>query len=168
MLTDYINVVPTLIAIVNTVIAVGVSHFRPERNRLKVTLLIVAIGLGILAAIATVYGQHLVIQKRDEEASRRRSIHAQLGEYISRGDQIMHSLQDQNTPVDALTINDWDDQIERYLASSFGAGYVARFRDGSGIFHGEPQGVDMLHVNVWNAMYERVVRLQQFSGELPP
>ena len=29
-------------------------------------------------------------------------------------------------------------------------------------------GIDNLHQNYWNGVYERVARLQQFSGELPP
>jgi len=107
MLSDYANIIPSLIAIVNTVIAVWVSHFRPERNKLKVCLLIVAIVLGLLGAIATVYGQHAIIQRQEDDTRRRHYIHTQLGLFISEGDQLLLQLRDQNITVHNDDINMW-------------------------------------------------------------
>ena len=78
MLSDYANVIPTIIAIVNSVIAVSVTHFKPEKQRLKVAILAVSISLGLIAAGATIYGQYTAVQKRDAEVARRDDIHSHL------------------------------------------------------------------------------------------
>ena len=49
---DYVPVVPTLIAVVNGVIAVWMAHFKPERQKLKVGLLLFAIVAGLGAALS--------------------------------------------------------------------------------------------------------------------
>ena len=89
MLSDYANVIAPVIAIVNSVIAVSVSHFKPERQRLKIVLLVASIAFGLAAAAGTIYGQYIVVKKQEAEAARRIEIHKRLGELIAQGDVIL-------------------------------------------------------------------------------
>jgi len=166
MLSDYAGVIPTLIAIVNSVIAVSVSHFKPERTRLKVALLVASILLGVAAAGATIYVQYEMIQKRDAEIAKRNDIHQRLGEFIAQGDAILAILRDESKSVASTEANSWALTVEKYLSDSLGPGFVERFRDSSGMLHGQPVGLDEAHVSYWNGVYKRIERLQQFSAEV--
>jgi hypothetical protein len=167
MLSDYANTIPAIIAIANSMISVGIAHFKPERTWLKVVILAISIILGLAAAAATVYGQHEIVRVQQEEKTRRADIHKMLGNFIASGNVIMLSLRDQSKPVDLEGANTWASAVEGYLAKALPPGYVPRFRDGSGIVHGEPMGIDVEHQNVWNGIYERIARLEQFSSEVP-
>jgi hypothetical protein len=166
MLSDYANVIPTIIAIINSVIAVSVSHFKPERQRLKIAILVVSILLGLAAAGATIYGQYATVQKREAEVAKRNDVHSHLGELIAQGDGLLIVLRDASKPVASSEATAWALGTEQYLRGSLGPGYVERFRDSSGMVHGQPVGLDDAHIGYWNGVYERVARLQQFSAEI--
>lgn len=167
MLTDYTNVIAPTIAVVNSVIAVSVSHFKPEKYRAKVILLCVSIILGLIAVGATIYGQYTVVSRQEAESSRKADIHVKFGEFISRGDAIMSVIKDSDKPLpDHKDVEMWVLQVEQYLQEHVGAGYVERFRDSSGISHGRPIGIDIERANYWATIYDGVTRLQEFSSEL--
>jgi hypothetical protein len=88
LLNNYINIVPSLIAIINTVIAVWVAQFKPERIKLKIALLITAIVLGLAAAGATTFAQYQQVKKEEADKIRMREIREKIGEFISSGNRI--------------------------------------------------------------------------------
>jgi hypothetical protein len=165
---DYVPVVPALIAVVNGVIAVWMAHFKPERQKLKVGLLLFAIVAGLGAAAATVAGQYHTMQATKQAQAEAAETLTPLGRFIGEGDMLLGSLHDQSIPVDVNNVNDWAKRVEDYLSSSpsLGSGFISRFRDSSGLMHGEPMGIDQPHMGYWNGVSERVTRLQQFSGEV--
>jgi phosphate/sulfate permease len=99
MLSDYANIIAPIIAIINSVIAVSVSHFKPERQSLKIALLVVSIVLGLGAATGTIYGQYIVVTKMETDAVKRTEIHKRLGELIAQGDALLFILRDPTKPL---------------------------------------------------------------------
>jgi hypothetical protein len=164
MLDDYSAIIAPVIAIINSVIAVSVSHFKAESQPLKVALLVTSIALGLVAAGGTIYGQYIVVTKHTAEFARRTEIHRRLGELIAQGDIILLALRTPSQPFPDANL--WASSAEQYLKESLGDGYVERFRDPSGIFHGIPNGIDENRTNYWSGVHERVTRLQQFSAEI--
>jgi hypothetical protein len=69
-------------------------------------------------------------------------------------------------PVDRANV--WLNRTEAFLATRLGNSYVIRFNDATGTPSMVLTGVDPAHQNVWFAIYYRVVRLEQFSQQLPP
>jgi hypothetical protein len=122
--------------------------------------------LGLIAAAATVYGQYSSVQERRAEIARQNEIRNHLGSLISREDGLLALLRDPSQPFPATSGNAWASEAETYLKESLGPGYVDRFRDSSGMLHGSPVGLDTERLGYWNGIYERVARLQQFSGEV--
>ena len=112
MLADYVHTIPIIIAVINSVIAVGNSRFTPERNFLKITLLITAMALGVAAATAAIYGQHVAVERVRAEANRRHSIHDKLGDYISQDDQWLTYLRNQANPIQSEKIEAWNSATE--------------------------------------------------------
>jgi hypothetical protein len=165
MLFDYAPVIAPVIAIVNSVIAVSVAHFRPENQRMKLTFLSISIVLGLVAASGTILGQYIVMAKQTAEANKRTEIHKRLGELIAQGDSILLVLRDPSKPLPMADVNAWAILVEQYLSDALGPGFIEWFRDSSGLLHGEPTGIDVERTNTWNGIYERVARLQQFSAE---
>ena len=165
MWSDYANVIAPVIAIVNSVIAVSVAHFKPEDRKLKISLLVAAIVLGTLAAGGTIYGQVVTVRKQAAETSRKTQIHERLGNFIGQGEGLLAVLRDPAQPFPIAQIESWAKEVEDYLRAALGPGYVERFRSTAGLFHGGPPGLDEKRLSYWNGVYERVTRLQQFSSE---
>ena len=130
-------------------------------------MLLFAIVAGLGAAAATVAGQYHSIQVTKQAEAEIAETLTVLGEFIEEGHALSLTLENQNAPVDVDKVNDWAKRVEDYLSNSpfLGSGFVSRFRDGSGLEHGEPI-VDQPHSGFWNGVTERVTRLQQFSGEI--
>jgi hypothetical protein len=166
MLSDYAPVIAPIIAIINSVIAVSVAHFRPENQRMKVAFLSIAIVLGLIAASGTILGQYILVTKQTTEANRRAEIHKRLGEMIGQGDALLSVLSDPAKPTPIADMNNLAILVERYLDDTLGPGFKERFRDYSGLFHGQPLGINRERANYWSLIYERVARLQQFSAEV--
>jgi hypothetical protein len=168
MFSNYMSAIAPIIAILNSVIAVGVSQFKPEDNRIKIGLLVASIVLGCLAASATIYGQGLVLEKQEKDAANRAEIRAKLGSFIVKADEFLATLADPNAPMPEVEVNAWANAVEAFLQPSFGPGYVERFRSGAGLSHGIPDGmVAGERLSYWNGVYERSTRLQEFSREIP-
>jgi hypothetical protein len=165
---DYVPVFPTLIAVVNGVIAVWMAHFKPERQKLKVGLLLFAILAGLGAAAATVAGQYHAMQATKQAQAETAETLMALAKFIGEGDALLGPLRDQSIAVDEDKLNGWGERVEKYLSgsASLGPSFMSRFRDGSGLLHGTPVGVDEKHAGYWNGITERVTRLQQFSAEV--
>jgi hypothetical protein len=164
MLSDYANVIAPVIAIINSVIAVSVSHFKPEDRKLKISLLVASIVLGTLAAGGTIYGQVVTVRKQAAETVRKAQIQERLGNFIGQGEGLLAVLRDPTQPF-PTQVDSWAKEVEDYLRTVLGPGYVERFRSTAGLFHGEPPGIDGTRQAYWNGVYERVTRLQQFSSE---
>jgi hypothetical protein len=118
---DYVNVIAPVIAIINSVIAASISHFRPEKYHLKVVILAASIVLGLIAAAATVYGQYSSVQERRAEIARQNEIRNHLGSLISREDGLLALLRDPSQPFPATSGNAWASEAETYLKESLGA-----------------------------------------------
>ena len=65
--------------------------------------------------------------------------------------------------------NDWANRVETFLSTQLGQSYVNRFRDSTGTPPAQMpvSGADSEHQNVWAQIYFRVLRLEQFSQQLP-
>ncbi len=115
---DYLSVVPTVIAIVNSVIAVGAAHFKPESQWLKVGLLLFAIFAGLGAAAATVAGQYHAVQAAKQAQAETAETLAALGKFIAEGNALLGPLRNQNTSVDENKLDGWAGSVETYLSNS--------------------------------------------------
>jgi hypothetical protein len=166
MLSDYANVIAPVIAIINSVIAVSVAHFKPEDRRLKILLLVAAIFLGMAAAGSTIYGQVVTVRKQAAETAQRAQISQRLGEFIGQGEGLLSALRDPAKPAPTVEANRWAHEVEDYLQTDLGPGYVQRFRSSAGMIHGQPTEISGERVGYWNGVYERSTRLQQFSAEI--
>jgi hypothetical protein len=169
MLVDYLGVVAPVVSIVGSVIAVAVSHFKPEDRRIKITLLIAAIVLGLVAAVATIYGQTVAIRKQTTEASDRAQIRERLGGFIGQAEALIAVINDPSQPLPKAEAETeaWLKEVEDYLREKLGPGYVERFRSSAGAQQrGHPLGISGGRLGYWNGVFERSSRLQQFSSEI--
>ena len=167
----YISIVPTLIAIINSVIAVWVTHFRPENQKLKVAILLTAIVLGLVAAGATVAGQRHAIEIAKSERVAAAQKLATLGGLIQEGDAFLMPLSNRNASVNLTAVDEWAAKTEGFLSKELGTAFVSRFRDEAGLTPGLPSGLHFMdsndpHITYWVGLTDRLTRLQQFSEEL--
>ena len=168
MLSDFANVIAPVIAIVNSVIAVSVSHFKPEKQRLKIALLSTSIALGLIAAGGVIYGQYLVVHQRAQEAASRREISESLGQFIDQGRILMTQCTDEKAPAPGAAAMIWASQAEGFLSVHLGTSYVARFRNSAGLPLLVTTIQDDGHKQIWGFVNQRLARLEQFSEELKP
>jgi hypothetical protein len=166
-LHDYVSIFPAIVAVINGALAVLLRHY-PFKTRIAEFAFVAIIGLLSISAIgATSYSQHLVIAQKTEERARRNMIRDQLGEFIGQGIILLNLAATASSPLPTDTTNAWAASVENFLRSNLGNSYVIRFRDATGMPPLNPTGVDEEHQDLWRDIYSRMLRLEQFSQELP-
>jgi hypothetical protein len=166
MLTDYAPVIAPVVAILNGVIAVAVAQFKPEDNRTKYVLLAVALVLGFFAAGATIYNQRQIVEKHEGDAAKLAETRRKLGELIGQGNGLLITLVTPQAPDVFNETDQWSARAEQFLDAALGAGYVERFRNGSGLPALSWSNIDTKHTSYAQGVTNRLTRLQQFSAEL--
>ena len=166
---DYGTPFASAVAVLNGFIAMLIAQLFPDYPIAKV-LLVASAGLLSAAAIcATFYTQHQIVATRDAETTRRLAIREGLGSFVAEGDDLMARCIDITKPVPLDRTNDWANRVETFLSTQLDKSYVNRFRDSTGTPPAQMpvSGADSEHQNVWAQIYFRVLRLQQFSQQLP-
>jgi hypothetical protein len=167
-LRDYVGTFPAVVAVINGALAVLLRHY-PFKTRIAEFSFVAIIGLLSVSAIgATFYSQHLVIAQKVAEDARRNKIRDQLGEFIGQGTLLLNVAATASSPVPTDVANTWAATAENFLSANLGSSYVIRFRDATGMPPVSPTGVDDQHQAIWRGIYSRMLRLEQFSQELPP
>jgi hypothetical protein len=166
-LQDYVPVLTTTAALINGFIAVMIANFFKDRPRAKAILAASAGFVCLIALAATFYGQHTITATRDAERRHNIEVRERLGYFIAEGDALMDECGHLGTPLPTEKTQDWSNRAEAFLAEQLGRSYVVRFRDQTGVpsmglNEGEPA-----RKGLWHAIYARVLRLQEFSSEVP-
>ena len=78
----------------------------------------------------------------------------------------MQRIGDTSQPNPTSDANQWGARVEIFLVAMLGQSYVVRFRSEAGILAGQPS-LEQERLQYWLGVRNRVVRLQQFSAELP-
>jgi hypothetical protein len=166
-LRDYIVVVPSVVAVIVTLILVVVAQFFKDRMAPKITLVVVACILSAGGIAATVYGQHQIVADRQAAAQRNEDIRNTLGDFMAQGLAIISPgcADPDNTTPPVEAVNAWRDRVVAYLGNQLGRSYVQRLNN-------IPPGFTTnVHCN--NGHYSGVVRavvelnthLEQFSQQ---
>jgi hypothetical protein len=86
---------------------------------------------------------------------------------LAEGSALMGRTQNEKGPSPLDDAEAWAKRVEDYLTKNFGAAYVVRFRDASGL----PPGFTTLNseerVKLEGGLRVRLSRLQQFLSEMP-
>jgi hypothetical protein len=166
-LRDYASIFPSVIAVMNGLLAVYSAHYPFETPTAKFAFIIIIVLLSAAAICATFYSQHLIVADRDARAAKKKYIMEQLGKFIEDGNAIKARCEDSALPVPLTDANDWKERVETFLETELGHSYVIRFRDRTGIFQSEIIDGDDAHINMWSSFYNFIVRLEQFSQKVP-
>jgi hypothetical protein len=167
MWRDYVGLVPAAIAIAIGVMAVFVAQF-PLKTATGKTIFIVIIALlGVLTIGATVWSQRLSLVQRAEEQSRRAEIRDGLAVLIAQGSGLMRQCANEVEPPPTAAADDWAARTEAFLTEKLGTSYVVRFRSDTGLPFAPTSIASLPHRNLWAGIYNRMVRLKQFSEEIP-
>jgi hypothetical protein len=172
-LRDYAIIIPSVIAIMNGLLAVYASHYPFETAGTKLAFIIIVGSLSFAAIGATIYSNHLVIAARAKERTRIQTIREQFGIFIADGTNLVDLAANVavSPPIDQA--NEWAANIENFLATNLGDSYVVRFRDSTGMPPGIfPAsfiriGLDNEHQKLWRWVYSRMIKLDQFIRESP-
>jgi hypothetical protein len=167
-LRDYSNVIPSVIAIMNGLLAVYVAHYPFESPAAKLLFIVIIISLSAVAIGAMFYSQYLIVTGRAKERARVLMIREQLGAFIAEGTTLLNLAGTASVPVPTEQANAWATNVENFFATNMGASYVLRFRDSTGMPPGIfTIGVDELHQTLWRAIYSRMMKLEIFIKESP-
>jgi hypothetical protein len=130
-LSDYIVVVPSVVAVIVTLILVLVAQFFKDRTGAKVILVVVACILSAVGIAATVYGQHQIVADRKAAAQRSEEIRNALGDFMAQGMAIISPgcADASNTTPPVELVNAWRGRVIDYLGSRLGRSYVQRLNN---------------------------------------
>jgi hypothetical protein len=166
---EYVGVLPAIVAVVNGLIAVLLSHYPYKTPMAKIAFIVIVLSLSVIAIAATLYSQHLIVAKRAAEQARIKSNRETIGSFILEGNQLLQQAADQSLTPPQDAANDWSARVESFLIKELGTSYVARLRDATAVPGAmSPIGVDSDHVGLWRGIYARLLRLEQFSQEQTP
>ena len=164
-LRDYAATIPSVIAIMNGLLAVYSTHYSFETPGTKLAFIII-IGLLSSAAIsATIYSNHLVLIARAKELARILMIREQLGKFLARGRSLMAQCQTENVPPPIDETNKWIGSVEEYLIKTLDISYVEIFGSSVGITCMLVQPSSEAHKQVWQILFTRLYRLQEFHNK---
>ncbi|MDQ6867404.1 MAG: hypothetical protein M3178_02975 [Pseudomonadota bacterium] len=164
---DYGTPFASAVAVLNGFIAVLIAQLFQDCPTAKVFLVASAGLLGAVAICATFYTQRQIVATRDADAAKKKYIREQLGKFIEEGVAIKSRCQDSALPIPLADANDWKERVEMFLETKLCHSYVISFRDRTGIFQSETIYGDDAHTNMWDALYNFIFRLEQFSQKLP-
>jgi hypothetical protein len=164
-LRDYSNVIPSVIAIMNGLLAVYSTHYPFATPGSKLAFIII-VGLFSSAAIsATIYSNHLILAARAKELARILMIRERLGEFLASGQLLMAQCQTENVPPPINETNKWIGSVEEYLINALDTSYVEIFRSSVGITCMLVQPRSATHKQVWQKLFIRLYRLQEFHNK---
>jgi hypothetical protein len=172
-LRDYAPTVPSVIAIMNGLLAIYATNYPIGTVAAKLGFVVI-IGLLSLAAIAaTIYSNHLVIAARAKGQARILAIREQLGIFIADGARLLNSAATISAALPIDQANEWAANVENFLATNMGDAYRVRFQDRIGMPPGIlpesliRRGSNDEHLMLWRWLYSRLMKLDQFIRESP-
>jgi hypothetical protein len=164
-LGDYTVVFLAIIAVINGVLAVFSTHYPFKTPVAKFRFILIVLSLSVGAIMATFYSQYLVVSRRTQEREHLDFTRETLSGFIAKGNEIINACpSDVNDPAAHHVLHDWEDNTEAFLSKELGNSYVIRFRDPIGIDRGLSICPDW---RFWEEAYRRIVRLEEFSHEMP-
>jgi hypothetical protein len=164
-LRDYSNVISPVIAIMNGLLAVYSAHYPLETPGGKLAFIIIIGLLSSAAIFATIYSNHLVLTARAKEMARILMIRERLGEFLASGRSLMAQCQMENVPPPIDETNKWIGSVEEYLIKTLDTSYVEIFRSSVGITCMLVQPSSAAHKQVWQNLFTRLYRLQEFHNK---
>ena len=159
---DYGTPFASAVAVLNGFIAVLIAQLFQDYPTAKVLLVTSAGLLGAAAICATFYTQRQIVATRDAEAARRLAIREGLGSFVAEGNDLKEQCRDATKQAPLGQACEWANRVEAFLSTQLGQSYVNRFRNSTGVSLAFPAGLGGEHLNVWNYVYSRLFRLEQF------
>jgi hypothetical protein len=120
--------------------------------------------VGIIVTAGVSYAQY---QMAKAEVARHTMIKEGIGHYIGEGRALMNRLSNNEMPLPTLDEVGWIGRTEDFLRTNLGDSYVNRFNDISGLLSVNVSGTDAPHNTYFNDIYRKIIRLEEFSHELP-
>ncbi len=158
MWQDYIGIIPGIAAVAMGVVTMATAPLTRWQKLLIVTFSVIAIG-------ATGLSQWWIIHEKKAEAERRSEILEHLGSFIADGQTLMSVIY--SAPTEAVPtkrVAAWETETTSFL-STLGNSYVVRFNSDAGLPYVNLIGADDEHSNLWLAVRNHVIRLNEFSSE---
>lgn len=158
----------TAIAVINTVITATIGQYFKESPRARAILVIASFVFGGLAVGATFYSQYEINAAAKTETSRRIIVRERIGKLIAVGNNLIAAIANSTQPISQDAADKWSNQAEEFLLTNLVTSFVLRFRDANGIPYVHLDAAkDDAHQNLWFAVHARIVRLEEFSQQLP-
>ncbi|MDQ6867544.1 MAG: hypothetical protein M3178_03760 [Pseudomonadota bacterium] len=96
----------------------------------------------------------------------RKNIRVTLGKFLAGGRSLMAQCMKEDIPPPISDGDQWNDNTEGYLANTLDTSYVERFHTSAGIMLTLLGPSAATHKQVWQALFTRCYRLQEFIMEL--
>ena len=125
----------------------------------KWVLILLGLGLGTASFATNAYNEHY-------KTKRAKMVRDQLGIFIAEGQKCLNATITGPHIPDNLPADQWAEQVESYLENELGAAYVTRFRNPAVTSNDSLPG-SRQRSNLWSGIRNRLIRLEQFSSELP-
>ena len=160
MWQDYVGIAPGVAAAIMGAVTLKSKDLSRWKRRLVYLLTIIAIG-------GTGFSGWWTIHEKRTHDARQTEILESLGKFIDEGQRLQTGLvASPATPVQEAAIADWMQRTANYL-NGMGTSYVIRFMSNAGLETAlRPSGLDQSHINYWDALRMRLVRLHGFSAEI--
>jgi hypothetical protein len=169
---DYVGVLPSTAAILNGFIAVLVAQFFKDHPIAKICLVVAAGILGVLAIVATVYGQHQIIAQREVEIAQseanirhKKEIRENIGLFIASVNTLAATTADKSKEIPLTEIGKLENDLTTYIKNNMEQSYLNRLFDSSGV---GPIGInsgDKERDKWWYTLYVFAFRLEEFSRQ---
>jgi len=165
-LHDYGNLIAPTAAILNGFIAVLIAQFFKDHPVAKIVLVVAAGALGAAAIGATFYSQYQIAMTKSADDARRTMIRENLGTFIAEGTQITNTVANETNPLPLVAAQEWEKHVEVFVKADLGQSYLARLSDTTGATPLHFSN-DAPHQYLRAAIYNTLLRLEEFSRELP-
>jgi hypothetical protein len=121
-----------------------------------------------VAAYSLYFEQHearTVAELQLDQREQRKHVRVELGNLLERGQSLLVRCQDEKQSPPTDEANRWSADTEGFLGGQFDTSFIARFRSVAGLL-AETTLTSPAHRVLWQAIYRRLTRLQQFLEEL--
>src|SRR5258708_1746000 len=98
MWRDYINLFPSVAAVLNGFLALFVGQFFKDRQKAKIILVEAAGLLGFVAIGSTFYSQQQVVAAKAADEAKHTAIREELATFIAEGNTLMTECADASKP----------------------------------------------------------------------
>jgi hypothetical protein len=108
----------------------------------------------------------IIAEIKANNREERKNIRETIAAFMSEGKSLMSQCFKDNVPPPTYETNKWIGSVEEYLIKALDKSYIERMHTAAGITLTLVQPDSSEHKHIWQVLYTRVCRLQEFVKEL--